>query len=157
MRWDVPLRELGSAVSIVGGGAESGVVDDGDAGTTEPEHRRGPAYVVVQMLAMAVLVGIVFAMKVLLVPYVDLGYAAAVGALGLALPLALHWFATPPGRGAGLAAGVAAGVVTAAVVWFALLPVAGAAWTTFLTLVLGFLAAGAVFGAVSPTTPSRTS
>ncbi len=61
----------------------------------------------------------------------------------------MHWFARPPRRVAGLLAALAAGLVVGA----AVLPTTAAAptvWVGLLTLTPAALAAGAVYGLLSP-------
>lgn len=144
------LREFGSLLSVLTGGLPE--IDD-----TDPGHpHRGAGWIVIQVAALAALAALLFAIAQLFidVPQADPVATSAAWFLPgfvLALPLAMHWFAVPPRRGAGLLVAVVAGGAVAA----AVAPVVTATgwasmWVGLLTLTTGGLAAAAVFGAVAP-------
>lgn len=149
------LREAVRAVSAVWGGGP-----DRDDGDRPPEHR-GPLWIGVQVLGIAALLTAVLLVRLLIGPPAPTGPLQPASTLPwflpaflLLVPLAVHWFARPPRRVAGLLAALAAGLVVGA----AVLPTTAAApavWVGLLTLTPAALAAGVVYGVLSPVGPPR--
>lgn len=141
------LREFGVLLNVMTGG-----VPDGDADRRQP--RRGPVWIAVQVVALAVLGAALIVVSDLFFDTPEPGTVATSAAwflpgFLLALPLALHWFARPERRVLGLAAAVVAGAVAGAA--FAPLVAGwGALWPGLVTLTVAMLVAAAVFGAVAP-------
>lgn len=146
------LREFGALLNVMTGG-----VPDVAAGDRR-QPRRGPVWIAVQVMALAVLITVLFGAAELLVGTAEAGTVAASAAwvlpgFLLALPLAMHWFARPARRAAGLLAGLVAGAVAGT----AFAPVVAGRpglWPAVAVLTVAGVAAGAVFGAVAPV-PAR--
>lgn len=138
-------RAVGEAVSVVANALGWGA-DVAEERTYAP--RRGPAHVVVQVVAVAAVValGVVVRLALGSEPGAPIGWAIA-GFLML-LPFALQWFAGPPRRTVGLVIGlvVTGGLLFAA--WPVLAPMPF--WPGFGLVVVAFAAGGATFGAIAP-------
>ncbi|MDN5930967.1 MAG: hypothetical protein L0I24_07885 [Pseudonocardia sp.] len=146
------LREFGALLSVMTGGVPDG--GDGEGG----RPHRGAGWIVIQVVALAVLVGALFGVGELFIVAPEPGTVATSAAwflpgFLLALPLATHWLARPARRVPGGSAAVPAGAVVAVAVApvFAGMP---GIWAGLLTLVPAALVAAAVFGAVAPV-PAR--
>lgn len=143
----VALREFGGLVGLLTFG-------DGDGGgggdrAGRPAPRRGAVHVAVQILATAAAVATVLGTRMWWNGTTGGPFAWFFAALLLALPLAMHWFAGPPRRGAGLAGGLAAGAVVAAA-GFLLVASQASFWAGYAVVVAAYMVAGAVFGALAP-------
>lgn len=136
-----PLREIGRALAVLLGVGDPGMVDE-----PAPAPRRGALFVLVQTVAAAVVATVLYGGKVLVVGDRAMAVALAFVVLIMAVPLAVNWLAEPARRGSALAAGLVAGVVVG-------IAVAGTVglgtWGLFVSVLAGFVVAGAVFGAVS--------
>lgn len=144
------MREFGSLVGVLVLGAGFDEVNP------DALPRRGASWVAVQTAAAAFVIAALLIALALpdvsadwlwMYPVDGFGILMLVFSAGfLALPLALHWYAAPPWRVVGLTAGLA----TAAVVAAPGLMIPGTAFGIGFALVaVGFVAGGAVFGAVS--------
>ena len=147
------LREFGSMISVMTGGLPDG--EDADRGAPH----RGALWVTIQVVALAVLIAVLFAVAEVFVDAPEAGTVATSAAwvlpgFGLAVPLAMHWFARPERRVVGLAAAV----VSAVVVGVAVAPVVAALpgiWAGLLTLAPAMLVAAAVMGTLAPVPERR--